>query len=316
MSQAELSIVIPSYNCAQYLARSVASAFAFCSAPAEVLVVDDGSTDNTQEILSELAIRYPSMRVLAKPNGGLSSARNHGLDHATGRYVLFLDSDDELIPVGTLPAVLTEPDMIRFGVEELGEDGSVVHHVVDTGPQSGIAFLADAFAEQRFFTPSWAYLYDVGWLRNTGIRFVHGLIHEDMLFTVEALIACQRFAVLDALAYRYFRRAGSITTHADPARIRRRLDSLATIVRRLTVLANETPGADVGWWALNTIDYAESLALQVSTRALLWQVAMMEIRFFFTYRAWGKFRARSDVRYRVRQRIEKCLASGREQNGR
>ena len=90
-----VSVIIPAYNSAQYLADAVESVFAQTYSAVECIVVDDGSTDHTQELLKELLKVHPGFKIARKKNGGLSSARNMGLRECTG--VSFLDADDVLL---------------------------------------------------------------------------------------------------------------------------------------------------------------------------------------------------------------------------
>lgn len=299
-----LSIVIPSYNCADLVSRAVESAYAFSEHTVEVIVVDDGSTDATTDVLAALLVDFPALRVIRQANGGLSSARNTGIYSATGRYVVLLDADDELLPVGRFTEINHGADMVRLGVEEVEIDGVKLLHVEPSTQSTGLEYLAICLKEKRFYTPSWAYAYRLDWLRTERLAFVHGLIHEDNLFTVEALLVCHSFIATPTLAYRYIRRPGTITTGTDNARILKRVDSLAEISRRLTAYANHFPEADIGWWALNAIDYAAVLAKQTNVRAARWKVLLMDFRFFMQYQIWGQHRRRRDVRYRLRQRLE------------
>ena len=89
-----VSVIIPIYNCAEYLRPCLDSVLAQTYPEMEVVLVDDGSTDGSYSICEEYASRHAGVVLLRKPNGGPSSARNHGLDHASGRYVAFVDSDD------------------------------------------------------------------------------------------------------------------------------------------------------------------------------------------------------------------------------
>lgn len=89
----KVSIIIPCYSYAQYLDEAIQSAL-YQSVPCEIIVVSDGAVDNSVEI----ARKYPSVIVLEKENGGLASARNFGIKHATGEYIMSFDSDDILKP--------------------------------------------------------------------------------------------------------------------------------------------------------------------------------------------------------------------------
>ena len=89
-----VSVIIPTYNGSRFLEEAVASVYAQTATPAQVIVVDDGSTDDTGDLLRDLERRFPSMHVLRKDNGGTASARNAGFTLATEDYVAFLDVDD------------------------------------------------------------------------------------------------------------------------------------------------------------------------------------------------------------------------------
>lgn len=91
-----LSIIIPIYNVADSLRRCVDSMLAQRISDCELLLVDDGSTDESGRIADEYAAKHANIRSFHKPNGGLSDARNFGLQHAVGRYITFVDSDDEV----------------------------------------------------------------------------------------------------------------------------------------------------------------------------------------------------------------------------
>jgi len=93
-----VSVIIPAFNSAQYLADAVESVFAQTYSAVECIVIDDGSTDHTQELLNDLLNLHPGLKTARKKNGGLSSARNLGMRESTGEFISFLDADDTLIP--------------------------------------------------------------------------------------------------------------------------------------------------------------------------------------------------------------------------
>lgn len=96
MCEGLLSVVIPVYNIRDYVERCVRSVLAQPDLPLEVLIVDDGSTDDSGAVCDALAAEDSRVTVFHKPNGGLSDARNYGLCHAQGEYILFMDGDDWL----------------------------------------------------------------------------------------------------------------------------------------------------------------------------------------------------------------------------
>ena len=98
-SSIELSIVIPTFNYAQFIERAIHSVLSQMSEKSELIVVDDGSSDNTPDVLAALmAMGCPRFRCVRQENAGPAAARNHGFSRAVGRFILFLDADDELLP--------------------------------------------------------------------------------------------------------------------------------------------------------------------------------------------------------------------------
>lgn len=136
-----ISVVIPAYNYAKTLPRAVKSVLAqLGDAQAELLVIDDGSTDATPQVLEQLLTEHAGcFRALRKPNGGLSSVRNRGIEEARGQYLIFLDADDEMAP-GALAAltrhISSHPDsrLIIGGHWSVFDDGRRVQHAVKSLP--------------------------------------------------------------------------------------------------------------------------------------------------------------------------------------
>ncbi|MBL8376066.1 MAG: glycosyltransferase family 2 protein, partial [Candidatus Accumulibacter sp.] len=96
--QVLISVIIPAYNYAHLLPRALDSVLVQMAADVEVIVVNDGSTDATREVLAAYAVRHPQLRVIDQANAGAAAARNHGIRESHGPYALLLDADDELLP--------------------------------------------------------------------------------------------------------------------------------------------------------------------------------------------------------------------------
>ncbi|MGE8360839.1 glycosyltransferase family 2 protein [Pseudomonas sp.] len=152
-----ISVVIPAYNYAAVLPRAIESVLAQAESAGsvELLVVDDGSTDDTVEVLEQLLVRYPErFRVLRKGNGGASSARNAGIREAKGTYLLFLDADDELAP-GALQA-LTEhliahpySRLVIGGHIGVSPDGKCREHIPEHLPDDPVQRLRAYLLDKR-----------------------------------------------------------------------------------------------------------------------------------------------------------------------
>lgn len=304
-----VTVVIPSYNCAQWLKRAVASAFALSQVPVEVIIVDDGSTDETPAICEALKKQYPGLRIIRQPNGGLSSARNTGVDAAFGDFIIFLDADDELMPFDLKIIESFDGEVLRIGVEEVLVDETVRYWREVNSRESGLAYLKCHLESGNLYAPSWAYVCRRSFLNEHELRFIPGLIHEDMIFTIEVLLKAPIVGVIDTLLYRYFRRIGSITLEQSVVSKKRRILSLGKICNRTLILGNKHPEVDLWRWAEHVTDYAWSLAVPVNSRCLLWHVMRMELALFFGYRIWGEYRNKRDARWRLRVGLKKMFFS-------
>lgn len=126
MGNANVSVIIPVYNLASWLSKSIDSVLAQTYSDFEIIAVDDGSVDNSAEILKRYAESDERIKPIFKANGGVSSARNVGLDAAVGEYVFFLDGDDWIVP-DTLEKLINlsdEFDVVQAAFTEVYDDGS------------------------------------------------------------------------------------------------------------------------------------------------------------------------------------------------
>jgi len=144
-SRPTLSVVVPVYNVAGYLQECIESIQLQSVDDVEIVAVDDGSTDDSSAILAELAARDGRLRVVTQANQGLGAARNAGVDHATGEFLWFVDSDDRLVPgaIATMLATITTTgsDLATGNVSRLIGD-----------EQSPTRFVAETFARTRLRT--------------------------------------------------------------------------------------------------------------------------------------------------------------------
>ena len=214
-----ISVIVPVYKVEPYLRRCIDSIISQTYHNLEIILVDDGSPDNCGAICDEYAEKDTRVRVIHKPNGGLSDARNAGLDIMTGDYVAFVDSDD-WIEADMYRTLLTQmkhfdADMSLSGVvDELEKDGSVtVTKVSDYGNTPFAESNTDTM--RRFLRTSWA-----AWDKLCkaelffGIRYPVGEINEDEAIALQLLSRCRRVCYTNEVYYHYIKRpgGGSITT--------------------------------------------------------------------------------------------------------
>lgn len=208
-----ISIVLPVYNGENYIERAIRSVLQQKYSNYELIIVDDGSTDKTDEVLRKYE-EEKRIRVVKKRNGGVSSARNIGLTYITGDYLLFLDSDDELTSdcLMTLASHVKhnkDTDLIVFGWKELGEKDRI-RRVTEEKELIATDFIIEKIIETEFECGGgypWNKLWRIDSLkRNTVIQpFNEELILcEDKEWAVRQLLNCKRAMLIPDVLYLYY----------------------------------------------------------------------------------------------------------------
>lgn len=213
-----ISFIIPVYNCGCFIPRcveSIENQFNAGKDDYEIIIINDGSTDNTWEIINTLASKNPQIKLIDKPNGGVSSARNEGIKMVKGKYVYFVDSDDFLFPL-TISRQLDimdslELDTMKVGYEVLASNDMSVNQCV-TPPH-----LDSHAGSFRVMTGQEWLIEDKGWSRapwqfihRTEILHKHNIqfdvrceVEEDLLFNIHLISYSKRFAVSSIPTYAY-----------------------------------------------------------------------------------------------------------------
>lgn len=229
------SVIVPVYNVADYLPACMDSLLRQKCSGWELLLVDDGSTDGRCPALcDEYAQRYPDLvRVIHQANGGLGAARNTGIAHARGDYLLFVDSDDTLEPQ-TL-------ERLSACAAETGADMIVFHYcyVTETGEQPGeprlsaVAGKPVTLAEEPALlldSPSACFrLWKRDFFADGSIRFPGRVWYEDLCTTPKALLKAGRIVQIPDSLYRYLLRPGSIMRNDSLRRNLEILNALETV---------------------------------------------------------------------------------------
>jgi glycosyltransferase involved in cell wall biosynthesis len=216
MEQETVSVIIPVYGVEAYLQTCVDSVCAQTWKNLEIILVDDGSPDNCPALCDALAERDGRIRVIHKENGGLSDARNRGIEAATGRYLMFVDSDDYIQPtmVQTLHQALVEAkaDVSLCDYARVDTDGVWLDQ---DKPLPGAVLTGLEAMEQMELAGQW-WRYAVAWNKLykreifASLRFPKGKIHEDDFIIHRVFAQCQRVAVVPQRLYFYVQRSDSI----------------------------------------------------------------------------------------------------------
>lgn len=250
----KLSIIVPIYNVAAYLRKCVDSLLVQDISDYEIILVDDGSTDNSGAIADEILnahsqspIAHCQIKVEHQLNAGLSAARNTGISLATGKYILFVDSDDYLQP-NTLGALLEQAerdnlDVLRFRFQNVKENAEkFVPHVgmktdyndYSSNPTDGLNFLNDRVGIQCY---AWQFIVKTEIIRQE--LFTPGIYFEDTDWTPRMLLRAKRVASTDLVVYNYLWREGSITlSQKDTAKMRKQLKDKMDLLGKLNKWGN------------------------------------------------------------------------------
>ena len=209
------SIILPVYNGSQYLAHTVESICGSGLTDFEILIVNDGSTDDTEKTALQIAERCSDLRVIRQENSGVSAARNRGVQEATGDYILFVDADDSLEPDGLKGVdevlVAYDPDMLLFGLFfDYYHRGRLYRSDPLCCPMRGSMTRKEWGTEletlfrSNMLSPVWNKLIRRDLILSNDIRFREDMIEmEDYLFSAECLAHSDRIYLLDRAVYHY-----------------------------------------------------------------------------------------------------------------
>lgn len=206
----KLSIIIPTYNIEKYIKECIYSCYnqqGVSTDDYEIIVVNDGSTDRSVDVVVEAQQEIPNLRIVSRPNGGLSAARNTGLDCAKGEFVWFVDGDDciEANALSILFKAFQQHDcdayiinystFTQYGVEKkpsfnLPKNEFSSRHLME--------------AENRLLPMmSWLTICRRSFLQKNNLRFTEGILHEDIDFSVRFFYLSNHIYYINRYLYRY-----------------------------------------------------------------------------------------------------------------
>ncbi len=208
-----ISVIVPVYNVEKYLERCANSILAQTYRDFELLLVDDGSTDGSGAMCDKLARSDGRVRVLHKENGGLSDARNFGLDHMRGEYVTFIDSDDYIGPKYLQVLIgMMENKSVDMTVVSMVSVSTENVEFLDSNDETLVWSRDQAFKEiavgRKTGVSACAKLFKAALFIET--RFPKGRYYEDMLTTPYVIEKCDQVCYSSSVQYYYYQRDDSI----------------------------------------------------------------------------------------------------------
>ena len=199
----KVSVIVPVYKAEKYLRKCVDSILTQTFKDFEVILVDDGSPDKSGEICDEYAEKDSRVRVFHKENGGVSSARNKGIDEARGEWVTFVDADDWLSfeTLESLSIYLKDYDIIRFSMVLVFPAYSKTKELNEGVTREEYIKL---LVERRTILGVCGGLYRLDKISEAGLRFREDIINgEDWLFQFQAVCCCEKLRVVNKGLYYY-----------------------------------------------------------------------------------------------------------------
>lgn len=216
-----LTIIVPVYNTSKYLKRCIDSLLKQSNSEIQILLIDDGSTDNSEEILKQYEKENPEIiRYYKKDNSGIADTRNYGISKAEGKYIMFVDSDDyikENLIEDLKQHMIKDIDLIKFKLERVKENGQVIQKV--NGPTfdnlSGEeAFNILAFSDVLLDSPC-VYVFKKELFTKNNFKFKVGTEHEDFGLIPLVILKAKKVTSIDNYGYSYVQSENSITRNEN-----------------------------------------------------------------------------------------------------
>lgn len=204
-----LSIIIPVYNVEKYLEKCLKSVFRNLPIKTEVIIINDGSPDNSEEIIKKYAKKYKEIKYIKKDNGGLSSVKNVGLQEATGKYIIFLDSDDyvssNMYNTMLKKIIDTDADLVYCDVLMVYENNTTRYVKMQNANYNEPLL---QILDNNLMAASWNKMVKRKLYNN--LKFPEGLNNEDVAISPQLFLKAKKIEYIPSPFYKYVQRSGSI----------------------------------------------------------------------------------------------------------
>lgn len=223
----KVSIIVPVYNVEEYLEKCICSIINQTYQNIEIIIINDGSTDNSRQICEKYARMDTRIKLINKKNGGLSSARNCGIKNASGNYILFVDSDD-YIEKNTVETFLQKIEQKKLEViignayvddAKGNEEKFIKKRDKNQNVVSGIDYLINKNKKSFFCVFVCINMYRRDFILQNNLFFKEGILHEDEDWTPRVFMKAKKVKGIDFVFYHYIKhRENSITNSKDKTR--------------------------------------------------------------------------------------------------
>lgn len=213
----KFSLIIPAYNVEKYIKKCLDSVLNQTYTNYEIIIINDGSTDNTSKILESYKSNK-KIKIINQENKGLSSARNTGVSNAKGDYILFIDSDDfiEKELLETLNKTIKDEDLIRFQIRTLDETNKIIKEYKEEtfNNLNGIEAF-NKLSKYNLVELAVCYAYKKETFLKNNYRFEEKTYHEDFGLIPYIIISSKKVTSINYIGYNYLQRKNSIMNNTD-----------------------------------------------------------------------------------------------------
>ncbi|WP_084676278.1 glycosyltransferase family 2 protein [Carnobacterium pleistocenium] len=211
-----VSIIVPVYNSEEFIAENLLSILNQDHKNLEAIMVDDGSTDNSMNIIKEIAGNDNRVKYIRQDNQGAPAARNNGLKHSQGDFLYFIDSDDRLshraVSLMLISLSITGADIVIGQYQNMDENGNL-NHIQDFGYSKPNILTTKKNLKELVFLPPFPgnKMYKMSIIKDNQIKFASVKIAQDLNFYLKALLCANKVSIIDEVVYYYRFRLGSIS---------------------------------------------------------------------------------------------------------
>ena len=238
MKKPKFSIIVPVYNTEKYLKRCLDSIKSQSFKDYEVIIVNDGSTDNSSDIISKY-----SYKVINQENQGLSMARNNGVKDANGEYLIFLDSDDYIekdLLKEINKSLSNNPDLVRYQIKEVFDNKDDINYEETPFDNKDGVEAFKFITNYHFVENAWAYAIKRDFYLKEKFSFKRGTYHEDFGLIPLVIIKSKIVNSINYVGYCYYQRDGSIMNDRDYDKTKKKVDDFYNHYLYLTKEINKT----------------------------------------------------------------------------
>ena len=238
MKNPKFSIIVPVYNTEKYLKRCLDSIKNQSFKDYEVIIVNDGSTDNSSDIISKY-----SYKVINQENLGLSMARNNGVKESSGEYLIFLDSDDYIekdLLKEVNESLSNNPDLVRYQIKEVFDDEENINYEEEPFDNKSGVEAFKLITKYHFVENAWAYVIKRDFYLKEKFSFKKGTYHEDFGLMPLVIIKSKIVNSINYVGYCYYQRSGSIMNNNDYSKTKKKVNDFYNHYLYLTKEINKT----------------------------------------------------------------------------